>query len=52
MGTFSFLIRCVAEFLTQKTFNGDVEKVADFVVAPVTVEESAAPNERAVIAAE
>ena len=50
MGTLSFPIRCVAEFLTQKEFNGDVEKVADFVIAPVSVEESAAPNERAEIA--
>jgi len=34
----------------KKEFTGDVEKVADFVVAPVSVEESAAPNERAEIA--
>ena len=50
MGTLSFPIRCVAKVLTQKEFTGDVEKVADFVVAPVSVEESAAPNERAEIA--
>jgi alkyl hydroperoxide reductase subunit AhpC len=28
----------------QQTFNGEVEGVADFVIAPVSVEESAAPN--------
>ena len=49
MFTVSYPIRCTAEFAEQDTFNGDVEKVADFVIAPVSVEESAAPDEPAVL---